>query len=320
MGLVEFALLDFFVFPWFSGFFGLILLSVIMGLYRLFKLPKGPSPKEWMGRAVGHRGLREKRAPENSLRSLDLALTESVDTVEIDIHLSKDNEIVVFHDYTLTRMMGVNKTINQCTAAELWSYRYKGFEDSYNNEGIPSLEQVLDLVFKKHKGRILIELKGITIGPKYIKDITDKLIEFYKRYGCYDTACVISFNPIALYALRKKEPRIPTCILYYPNLWDHYIRSPAEAADIPAHLKRFAPYADKILTWCCRTWLPEFLGATFVGPNFEEVSKSYIRKWEQKDIGVYTWTVNDRNLSRYLRDQGVVAASDSFDADQRKKA
>jgi len=313
VSLTVVALCVFFVAPWFSGLFGLFLLAMVFGIFRYFKLPKGTYPTpQWLGQAVGHRGLREKRAPENSLLSLDLALTESVDSVEIDIHLSKDGEIVVFHDQSLTRMMGVNKSINDCTTEELWGYRYAGFNGVYDKEGIPTLDKVLDLVLHKHNGQIFIELKGIAVSFQYMNKIADKLVAIYKKFNCYETATVISFNPVALYILKKKCPKISTCLLYYPGLAKHAIKE--FAPQLSSLAKSFFESVDFVLTKACRSWLPEFIGASWVGPNFQEVNESYVAKWKGKGIGVYTWTVNDKRLSSYLRELGVACASDSFDS------
>jgi glycerophosphoryl diester phosphodiesterase len=315
---IVYGLVILFLNPLLSGLHGILLYALFLYAYRKLKLPQGPDPSPYLGHAVGHRGLREKRAPENSLLSLDLALTESVSVVEIDVHLAKDGELVVFHDVSLKRIIGKDKVVHDCTSTELWEdCRYAGFPEY--KEGVPRLDKVLQLVLKKHQGKILIELKGVVVGWDYLQRITDRLVDTFKEWNCYDHAVVISFNPIALYLLRAKDPKIATCILYYPKHAQDYVNHPDEGAPLPSILKPFVYEVDKFVSWSCRTWLPEFLGASFVGPNHEEVSVTFINRWKRKNIGVYAWTLNVKHVSKHFRKHGAIIASDFFDEDTRKE-
>ena len=99
-----------------------------------------------------HRGLWNERAPENSLSAFELAARAGYG-IELDIQLSKDEKVVVFHDTSLKRMCGVERKVCDLTLAELKTLTLGKTECR-----IPTLVEVLELI----DGRVplLIELKG----------------------------------------------------------------------------------------------------------------------------------------------------------------
>ncbi|MBE6552382.1 MAG: glycerophosphodiester phosphodiesterase [Ruminococcaceae bacterium] len=145
-----------------------------------------------------HRGLwnenSEKGIPENSLAAFRNACEKGYG-IELDIQLSKDGEVIVFHDYTLERMTGVGRKISECTYEELSSMTLCN-----GRERIPSLQEVLEAV--NGQVPLLIELKGESMNS----ELCNKAEEILKDYkGAY---CVESFNPILLARYRKIRPDI----------------------------------------------------------------------------------------------------------------
>lgn len=67
---------------------------------------------------IAHRGLHDKDTPENSMGALKKALEKDI-AVEFDVHLLKDNKIIVFHDNNLKRMTGIDKKINELSYDEI---------------------------------------------------------------------------------------------------------------------------------------------------------------------------------------------------------
>ena len=92
-------------------------------------------------RPYAHRGLWGEGLPENSLGAFRAAADKGF-AIELDIHLSADGEVVVFHDATLKRMCGREGKLGDFTAAELGKMPLNGIE----NECIPTLAEVLQLV------------------------------------------------------------------------------------------------------------------------------------------------------------------------------
>ena len=115
---------------------------------------------------IAHRGASHD-APENTLAAIALAWKQHADAVEIDVHLSKDGNLVVIHDATTKRTCGVSDKVRKRTLAELKildAGKWKGVQ--WAGERIPALDEVLANV-PKDKG-LVIELKG---GPELLPEL-----------------------------------------------------------------------------------------------------------------------------------------------------
>lgn len=120
---------------------------------------------------MAHRGIfNNLNIPENSLRAFKLAVNRNID-IELDVQLTKDEKLVVFHDYNLYRMTHKNLSLKKCTYKEI-----KKFNLLDTDQNIPLLEEVLDIV----DGKILIniEIKN-TDRKKKTLDILNKVLSNY---------------------------------------------------------------------------------------------------------------------------------------------
>ncbi len=146
-----------------------------------------------------HRGLHRDGSPENSLSAFEKA-KEAGFGIELDVRLSKDGELVVFHDPTLTRMCGIEGKVIDYTTKELSKMSLCGTE-----EGIPSFRQVLELI--DGAVPLLIEIKM----DNDEKGVAERLLIELEGYsGDY---IVESFNPLALRTVRRSRPSILLGIL-----------------------------------------------------------------------------------------------------------
>lgn len=146
-----------------------------------------------------HRGLFGDGIPENSLAAFDAAASAGFG-IEFDIQLSRDGEVMVFHDYSLERMTGHTSKLCELTLSEL-----KGLSLG-QNERIPTLDEVLALV----DGRVplLIELKGESADSSLCQKAVEKLDKYSGAY------CVESFNPLLLNKFKKLRPQVTRGLLY----------------------------------------------------------------------------------------------------------
>ncbi len=145
-------------------------------------------------KTIAHRGIFDNdRIPENSIKAFKEALNKKY-AIELDIHLTKDNEIVVFHDDLLDRMTNKKGNISNYNFIELQKTKLLN-----TNYTIPSLDEVLTLV--NGKVPLLIELKGKAIGHKLEKELIKKLDNYQGDF------LVQSFNPfiVAYFRFHKKE-------------------------------------------------------------------------------------------------------------------
>ena len=132
-----------------------------------------------MTEIVAHRGSRINR-PENTLAAFEEAVRVGADGIELDIHLSKDGEVVVIHDETVDRTTDGCGRISQMTVADLRELDAGAwFDVAFAGQKIPTLLEVFELLEEKEfKGCLNIELKtGKEPYPgmeQKVKDLLDK--------------------------------------------------------------------------------------------------------------------------------------------------
>lgn len=145
---------------------------------------------------IAHRGYHdiEKCIPENSMRAFEEA-TKNNYIIELDVHILKDDEVVVFHDDNLKRMTGIDKKIKECTYEEISKMNLKQTE-----EKIPLLKNVLNLV--DGKVPIIIELKTDLRCGKLEKEVIKILGQYNGEYA------IKSFNPFSVNYFRKHAPNV----------------------------------------------------------------------------------------------------------------
>ena len=173
----------------------LLALAVLLFVLYIFVFirPRGRAPqKKSFLCDYAHRGLHNDSVPENSLAAFEAACRAG-HGIELDIQLSKDGEVMVFHDYTLIRMTGKEGKVCEYTAAELKSTSLMGTDQT-----IPTFAEVLDLV----KGRvpILVELKGEDLNAALCPKAAALLREYKGDY------CIESFNPMLIRSMRRELP------------------------------------------------------------------------------------------------------------------
>lgn len=145
---------------------------------------------------IGHRGA-PVLEPENTLLGIERAIEIGVDAVEIDVHLTGDDELVVIHDSTVDRTTNGTGPVNNYALEEIQKL------DAGRGQTIPTLEEVVERV----DGRVglIIELKA----PGTEK----KVLELIRKHSLQETAYVISFWHKLVKAIKDQDPRIKTGVL-----------------------------------------------------------------------------------------------------------
>ena len=139
-----------------------------------------------------HRGLAKKNFKENTIKSFKYSFKKKYG-IETDLHATKDNQIVCFHDFTLKRKFKLNKKIKDINYSDLKKLSKK------KKAEIPLLKDLLKISKNKHS--LLFEIKPLFKRKNLLHLI--KLTKRTKKYG------LISFkekNLINLYKINKKLP------------------------------------------------------------------------------------------------------------------
>jgi len=144
---------------------------------------------------TGHRGAAAVE-PENTLRGIRYALSLGVDRVEVDVHLSRDNELVVIHDATVDRTTDGTGKIADMTLAEIKRL------DAGKGERVPVLQEVVEVCREAwtqgNQTFLQIELKGPATPAPTVAAI--------RRNGIEDKVVLTSFDAERLSEAKQLLP------------------------------------------------------------------------------------------------------------------
>lgn len=174
----------------------LIILGILLVLFAVYLILIAPGRKNGIGKYAhvkfAHRGLHDAQRAENSISAFKAAVDAGYG-IELDVRLSKDGVLMVFHDDTLERVVGAEGRVDAYTAEELGKMSLSGTED-----GVPTFRQVLDTV----AGRVplLVEIKEDP-GTSAVSVAAAQMLAEYE--GDY---IVESFNPLSLATMAKRLP------------------------------------------------------------------------------------------------------------------
>jgi len=165
---------------------------------------------------IGHRGS-PTLITENTIPSFKKAIDQGVEGLEFDIRLSKDKQIVVFHDATLKRLSDREETVSELSLTELQSVELYKQEGQTEDVYIPSLKDVVHLLHEVKVVNIEIKSEGLFKGH----DILKPLIKFLNKY-LIDNKCIVSsFNPLILMRLRLQRAETVIGFLYHKHKLFH---------------------------------------------------------------------------------------------------
>jgi len=144
-------------------------------------------------KGICHRGLHNQEYSENGLKAFQNAIDKGM-ALEFDIHLTKDQKLVVFHDSDTKRMTGKEGIIEHLTLQEIKeNYRLK------DGESIPTFKEALELI--NEKVPIVVELK---VYEKNWTPLAEKALEELEVIKDKSKVILISFDPRALFKCKNK--------------------------------------------------------------------------------------------------------------------
>lgn len=182
---------------WILGIVAFLILVTV--LYLLMIRPQTHRKKlmkNLLGWDYAHRGLHnaKNKVYENTLEAFSLAVQNGYG-MELDVQFTKDRQLVVFHDYTLLRMCGIDKRVDELTYEEISKIPIKS-----SPSRIPLFQDVLDTVAGRTP--IIIEIKSEKRNSEICRK-TNEILQPYK--GVY---CIESFNAFIVYWYAKNRPNM----------------------------------------------------------------------------------------------------------------
>ncbi len=246
----------------------IVLAGLIFAVFLCIYINPGPRVTHAPGggwlvqQPIAHRGFHDPDAgvPENSLLAARRAIERGY-AIELDVMATADNEVVVFHDYNLKRMTGLDKKVKDLTWEEI-----KDLKLLETDQGIPLFSDFLAEV----RGRVplLIEVKNEGSVGRQEQAIIDVL------QGYAGDFAIQSFNPFVMQYFRKNAPG--------------FIRGQLSSN-----------FQGDSLAWWKKFLLKNLLlnaisQPEFVAYDFGKLPKWFARRLRRKGYYLLTWTVRSR--------------------------
>jgi len=217
-----------------------------------------------------HRGA-SAYCPENTLEAFSKAIEQGADGIELDVHLTKEGEVVVAHDERLERVSNGTGYINDHTLEELKSLDFAKLLPGPVCR-IPTLSEVFSLV-KPSSLSVNIELKTT---ERLYPGLCGKLAALVEEFGMGERILYSSFNHYSLQEIRQIDPKVKIGLLYQLGMVDPWV------------------YAN-------------YVGADAIHPHYYVVAAlpETVERCHENGVKVNVWTVDDGEAIKMMLKSGV---------------
>ena len=226
---------------------------------------------------IGHRGA-SAEAPENTLASMKLAWEQKADAIELDLWLSKDGRLIVFHDATTKRFDGQTRKISDYTWEETQQLDVGAWKSApFKGERIPTLDSILASIPKGC--RAVLEIK---CGPEIVPEFS-RVLRASGRAP--EEMAVISFNFEALKASKQAQPKL-----------EHYFLMDYKKDAKTGKFPELTPLIARAKA------------AGFDGLDLQynwPITKSFVSEVKAAGLKLVVWTVDDPAVAKRLAEAGV---------------
>ena len=178
--------------------------------YRGTLVERPPRPLIFAHRGFGDHG------PDNSLYAVQHALQAGMDGVDMDGQLTRDSELVIFHDLSVDRLTsGVgrvrDKTRHEMLALDLGPKYDPAIRGAY----VRTFEDFVGVV--QGHGILMVELKVPGLAATGIEQ---RAVDIIRRHDAYRDVVLSSFNPLVLYRVKRLDPRVRTAFIFMNTNWN----------------------------------------------------------------------------------------------------
>ena len=220
---------------------------------------------------IAHRGA-SAYYPENTLPSFEGAIAMGADMVELDVQLTSDQEVVVFHDEKISRCTDGRGKIADYSLVSLKKMDAGSwFEKKFKNARIPTLVEVLDIC--KNKIAVNIEIKTEAVNKMFFGDIEEKCLKILEHKGMREHVVFSSFDPHAIMHLKQIDNTAVAAVLFEKK---HY------GSKLPSEIM-------------------ESVNADAFNCSASELNRKWLINIKSKNIPVNIYTVNDeKNMKKFL--------------------
>ncbi|MGN0906959.1 MAG: glycerophosphodiester phosphodiesterase [Bullifex sp.] len=211
-------------------------------------------------KVLAHRGF-SGVYPENTMLSFEKAVQAGADGIELDVHLSKDGEVMIIHDEALKRTAGVDGAVSDYTRSELEKISAgKTKNDEFGFTPVPSLDEYLCFMADHRDLVTNIELKT---APVYYPEIEEKTLALVRKYDLEDNIIYSSFNWLSVLKMKGLTGKSRFGLLFSGMRLYHQ-----------------AP-------------LMRDLSLDYFHPDFNDLTDEIVSSFHEGGIGLNVWTVNE---------------------------
>ena len=230
-----------------------------------------------MSKIFAHRGFSGKY-PENTMLAFEKAVEIGVDGIELDVHLTKDNEIVIIHDEDIKRTTDGEGLVKDMTLEELRRFDASAtFRGQYGFCGIPTLREYFELV----KDTPIITNIELKTGVYEYHTIEQRVIDMVREFGLSDKIIFSFFNHFTVKRCGEIAPEIKRGFLTGDWLYD------------------FGKYTAERNVQCCHPW-------------HVSLSEETVKEMHDAGCEINTWTVNEYEDIKKLSAWGVDSLIGNF--------
>jgi len=223
-----------------------------------------------MSLIYGHRGA-SGYAPENTLEAFRLSMDMGAEGFELDVHMSRDGELVVIHDETVDRTTDGTGLVRELTLKQLKALDASNGMAAYRGAKIPTLEEVFALV-QNTNHVVNVEIKT---DDWFYPGIEEKCLALAAKMGVEDRILYSSFNHHTLMKLRRLKPDAKLGMLFGDIMVEPWVYAQ------PLNVDYLHPMKMNIYV-----------------PGFPEGAAA-------SGLGVNMWTINDEQTMRRCLETGA---------------
>lgn len=227
-----------------------------------------------------HRGFGEL-APDNSLYAVERALQARMDGVDVDGQLTRDGELVIFHDLSVDRLTSGTGRVRDKTQAEMLALDLgPKYDPAIPGAPVRTFEDFLRTV--KGRGILMVELKVPGLAPSGIEQ---RAVEIIQKHEAHADVVLSSFNPLVLHRVKRLDPRVRTALIFMDTNWNPELIAEIKAEDLVN------------LPWPLRQEFVRRAVRKLVRPDLlsinHEVDERVIDRLIAKGWPVFIWTIDE---------------------------
>lgn len=274
---------------------GLILAILIVGILLLINYARKTEPvsadrSDWLTSSwIAHRGLHNEMTPENTIAAFKGAIEKGY-PIELDVTLTKDQQVVVFHDKKLKRLFGIDAYLQDMTYQELAKLE---FPDS--GERIPLFSEVLSVI----DGRVplLVEIKNEGAVGELERLVYKDLKDYSGQYA------IQSFNPYSVKWFRVNAPDVLRGQLSGSFIVSDYDFEYGGTTRLPWY-KRFV-LSNMLMNFESR---PNFIAYEIDNDGYKA-----FKGLRKPGVPVLGWTINDKATYQRVKNECDNVIVNNFD-------